>query len=125
FPGGITLPAPPGGSGAGAAVAAAESRQGAPYVWGAAGPNAFDCSGLVMWAWAQAGVSLPHFSGAQYAVTTHISMSQLQPGDLVFFGNPGDHVAMYVGGGMIIQAAHTGTTVAIPPVTSGFTLSGR
>jgi peptidoglycan DL-endopeptidase CwlO len=118
-------PPPPVGSGAAAAVAAAKSRIGAPYVWGAAGPDAFDCSGLVMWAWGQAGVSLPHFSGAQYASTTHISMSQLQPGDLVFFGNPGDHVAMYVGGGMIIQAAHTGTTVAIGPMYPEFVLASR
>jgi peptidoglycan DL-endopeptidase CwlO len=118
-------PPPPVGSGAGAAVRAAESRIGAPYVWGAAGPDAFDCSGLVMWAWAQAGVSLPHFSGAQYAATTHISMSQLQPGDLVFFGNPGDHVAMYIGGGQIIQAAHTGTTVAIGPMFPEFVLASR
>jgi peptidoglycan DL-endopeptidase CwlO len=118
-------PPPPVGSGAAAAVRAAESRIGAPYVWGAAGPSAFDCSGLVLWAWGQAGVSLPHFSGAQYAATTHISMSQLQPGDLVFFGNPGDHVAMYVGGGMIIQAAHTGTTVAIGPMYPEFVLASR
>jgi peptidoglycan DL-endopeptidase CwlO len=122
---GLLGPPPPVGSGASAAVAAAKSRIGAPYVWGAAGPDAFDCSGLVMWAWGQAGVGLPHFSGAQYASTTHISMSQLQPGDLVFFGNPGDHVAMYVGGGMIIQAAHTGTTVAISPMDGSFVLASR
>src|SRR5207302_122289 len=77
-------PAPPVGAGGGAAVAAALSRLGDPYVWGASGPGSFDCSGLVMWAWARAGVSLSHFSGAQYASTQHISMSQLQPGDLVF-----------------------------------------
>jgi cell wall-associated NlpC family hydrolase len=118
-------PPPPVGSGAGAAVAAAESRIGAPYVWGAAGPDAFDCSGLTMWAWAHGGVSLPHFSGAQYSSITHISMSQLQPGDLVFFANPADHVAMYVGNGMIIQAAHTGTTVAVSPMDGSFVLAGR
>jgi cell wall-associated NlpC family hydrolase len=115
----------PVGVGAGAAVAAAESRLGSPYVWGAAGPGAFDCSGLVMWAWGHAGVSLPHFSGAQYSSTTHISMSQLQPGDLVFPSNPGSHVAMYIGGGQIIEAPHTGAVVHIVPLSSWFVLASR
>lgn len=115
----------PVGAGASEAVAAAESRVGDPYVWGAAGPTAFDCSGLVMWAWAAAGVSLPHFSGAQYADTTHIPMSALQPGDLVFFANPGEHVAMYVGGGMIVEAPHTGATVHVIPMYSEFVLASR
>jgi cell wall-associated NlpC family hydrolase len=116
---------PPAGSGASGALAAAESRIGDPYVWGAAGPNAFDCSGLVMWAYAQVGVSLPHFSGAQYSDTTHIPMSDLQPGDLVFFSDPGEHVAMYVGNGEIIEAPHSGSVVHIVPMYSGFTLAGR
>ncbi len=115
----------PVGAGAAEAVAAAESRLGDPYVWGGAGPNVFDCSGLVMWAWAHAGVSLPHFSGSQYADTTHISMSQLQPGDLVFFADPGEHVAMYIGGGMIIEAPHTGAFVHIVPLYSEFVLASR
>jgi cell wall-associated NlpC family hydrolase len=115
----------PVGVGAGAAVAAAKSRLGSPYVWGAAGPGAFDCSGLVMWAWGHAGVSLPHFSGAQYASTTHISMSQLQPGDLVFPSNPGSHVAMYIGGGMIIESPHSGAVVHIVPLSSWFVLASR
>jgi peptidoglycan DL-endopeptidase CwlO len=124
--GGVSLgPAPPVGAGAGAAVAAAMSRLGAPYVWGAAGPNAFDCSGLTSWAWAHAGVSLPHFSGAQYASTAHISMSQLQPGDLVFPANPGDHVAMYIGGGEIIEAPHSGAVVHVVPMYSWFVLASR
>jgi peptidoglycan DL-endopeptidase CwlO len=116
---------PPVGSGAAGAVAAAESRVGDPYVWGAAGPNAFDCSGLVMWAYAQVGISLPHFSGAQYADTTHISMSQLEPGDLVFPADPSQHVAMYVGGGMIVQAPYTGADVQIIPLSSFFVLASR
>ena len=116
---------PPVGSGASGAVQAAESRVGDWYQWGAAGPNTFDCSGLVMWAYAQVGVSLPHYSGAQYNDTTHIPMSALQPGDLVFFSDPGEHVAMYVGGGDIIEAPHTGTQVHIVPMYSGFTLAGR
>jgi cell wall-associated NlpC family hydrolase len=117
---------PPGVSSAAAiAVAAAESRVGDWYVWAAAGPSTFDCSGLVMWAYAQAGVSLPHYSGAQYADTVHIPMSDLQPGDLVFFSDPGEHVAMYVGNGMIIEAPYTGATVHIIPMYSGFVLAGR
>jgi cell wall-associated NlpC family hydrolase len=118
-------PAPPVGSGASGAVAAAESRVGAPYVWGAAGPDAFDCSGLVMWAYAQVGISLPHFSGAQYADTTHISMADLQPGDLVFPSDPGQHVAMYVGGGDIVEAPYTGATVHVVPMGSWFVLASR
>ena len=94
-------------------------------MWGAAGPNAFDCSGLTSWAWGQAGVGLPQFSGAQYASTAHISMSELQPGDLVYFANPGDHVAMYIGGGHIIEAPHTGAVVHITAMYSGFVLASR
>lgn len=115
----------PTGSGGAAAVAAAESRLGDPYVWGAAGPDSFDCSGLTMWAWAHAGVSLPHFSGAQYSSTTHIPMSDLQPGDLVFFADPGEHVAMYIGNGQIIEAPHTGAVVHIAPLYSQFVLASR
>jgi cell wall-associated NlpC family hydrolase len=116
---------PPPGSGASGAVRAAESRVGDWYQWGASGPNTFDCSGLVMWAYAQVGISLPHFSGAQYSDTTHIPMSDLQPGDLVFFSNPGEHVAMYIGGGDIIEAPHTGAQVHIIPMSSEFTLASR
>jgi cell wall-associated NlpC family hydrolase len=116
---------PPVGSGAAGAVRAAESRLGDWYQWGAAGPNTFDCSGLVMWAYEQVGISLPHYSGAQYSDTTHIPMSDLQPGDLVFFSDPGEHVAMYVGNGDIIEAPHTGAQVHIVPMYSGFTLASR
>jgi peptidoglycan DL-endopeptidase CwlO len=116
---------PPVGSGAAGAVAAAESRVGDWYQWGAAGPNTFDCSGLVMWAYEQVGISLPHFSGAQYADTTHIPMSDLQPGDLVFPADPSQHVAMYVGGGDIIEAPYTGAQVHIVPMGSWFVLASR
>jgi cell wall-associated NlpC family hydrolase len=118
-------PPVPTGSGGGAAVAAAKTRLGLPYVWGASGPDSFDCSGLTMWAWAHAGVSLPHFSGAQYASTAHISMADLQPGDLVFESDPGAHVAMYIGGGQIIAAPHSGTVVQIQPLWSGYVLASR
>ena len=107
------------------AVQAALSRVGDPYVWGASGPGAFDCSGLVMWAYAQAGVSLPHFSGAQYAMTAHIPMSDLQPGDLVFPADPGQHVAMYIGNGEIVQAPYTGADVQVVPLSSFFVLASR
>jgi len=118
-----SLPAP--SSAAAIAVQAAESRVGDPYVWGAAGPDAFDCSGLVMWAYEQAGISLPHFSGAQFADTTQIPMSDLEPGDLVFPADPGEHVAMYVGGGMIVQAPYTGADVQIVPLSGFFVLASR
>lgn len=116
---------PPVGSGAAGAIAAAESRLGDWYQWGAAGPDTFDCSGLVMWAYAQVGISLPHYSGAQYADTTHIPMSDLEPGDLVFFADPGEHVAMYIGNGEVIEAPHTGAQVHIVPMYSGFVLASR
>ena len=101
------LPPPPPGHGASGAVAAALTRVGSPYVWGAAGPTTFDCSGLVVWAYAQVGINLPHYSGAQLLATTRISASQLQPGDLVFYGPGGsEHVAMYIGGDQLVQASH-------------------
>jgi len=116
---------PPESSAAAIAVAAAESRLGDPYVWGGAGPTDFDCSGLVMWAYEQAGIYLPHFSGAQYADTVHIPMSELQPGDLVFFSNPDIHVAMYVGNGDVIQAPYPGAYVQIVPLYPELTLASR
>jgi cell wall-associated NlpC family hydrolase len=112
---GATNPNPPAPGGkAQAAIAAALSKRGSPYVWGAAGPNAFDCSGLVAWAYAQAGVGgLPHYSGAQYAMTTRISRSQLQPGDLVFWGAGGsEHVAIYMGGNSLVHAFGSGGGVS-------------
>jgi cell wall-associated NlpC family hydrolase len=106
-------------------MAAAESKVGDPYVWGAAGPNAFDCSGLVMWAFAQVGISLPHFSGAQYADSTHIPMSDLEPGDLVFYADPGAHVAIYIGGGRIVEASNPALGVRITALYPQFVLAGR
>jgi len=105
---------PPPSSGAAAAIAAAESQLGVPYVWGGATPGqGFDCSGLTMWAWGQAGVSLPHFAAAQYASITHVSLSNIQPGDLLFYDSPIGHVGMYIGGGQMINAPHTGLSVDI------------
>jgi cell wall-associated NlpC family hydrolase len=103
--------APPVGRGAGAAIAVALSQMGKPYVFGGGGPNVYDCSGLTAWAWGHAGHPLPHSSSAQYADTVHVSISQLQPGDLVFYGSPPHHVGIYVGGGRMIDALHSGTNV--------------
>ena len=103
--GGTVRNPPPPTPGAGGAIAQALSQVGAPYVWGAAGPSAYDCSGLVAWAYGRVGVSLPHYSGAMYAMTTRISASQLQPGDLVFWGAGGsEHVAIYMGGNQLVHA---------------------
>ncbi|MDQ4059154.1 MAG: NlpC/P60 family protein [Actinomycetota bacterium] len=98
---------------AGIAVNAALSQVGKPYQWGAAGPDSYDCSGLTMWAWAQAGVGLPHNSGMQYSSLPHVSTSSLQPGDLLFFGSPIHHVGMYVGGGQMVEAPYTGSQVRV------------
>jgi peptidoglycan DL-endopeptidase CwlO len=89
---------------AGVAVATARKQVGKPYVWAAAGPGAFDCSGLTMYSWSAAGVALPHSSSMQMGVGNRVSRSQLQPGDLVFFYSPIHHVGLYVGGGMMIHA---------------------
>jgi cell wall-associated NlpC family hydrolase len=98
-----------------AAVAYAEAQLGKPYVWGGAGPYGFDCSGLVMMAWQADGVSLPHFTGSQWADTYHITAAQLRPGDLVFSNGFG-HVQLYVGHGEVIQAPYTGQVVSYSPL---------
>lgn len=95
------------------AVASAYEQLGKPYVWGAAGPSSFDCSGLTMFVWEMAGVFLPHSSQAQYGSGMHVSQSSLQPGDLVFYGSPIHHVGIYVGGGKMISAPHTGDVVRV------------
>jgi peptidoglycan DL-endopeptidase CwlO len=93
-------------------VAIAMRYLGVPYVWGGASPSGFDCSGLVMYVFAQVGVSLPHGSVAQYGYGVPVSRGDLQPGDLVFFYDLG-HVGIYVGGGQFIHAPHTGDVVKI------------
>lgn len=94
----------------------AMTRRGDPYVWGAAGPSTFDCSGLVMWAYAQVGISLPHYTVSQYNMGAHISQSQLQPGDLVFFYAGLDHVGIYLGNGLMVDAPSSGQLVQVQPV---------
>ncbi len=122
-----TGPPPPLASGVAGAIQAAEGEVGVPYVWGGASPSGFDCSGLIMWAYAQVGISLPHYSGAQYSATVHIPLSEIQPGDLIFEGPGGsEHEAMYVGGGQMIEAPHTGAFVRIVGVrTDSGTVIGR
>lgn len=111
-------PAPVGGSGkGGAAASVALGQLGVPYVFGGASPRGFDCSGLVMWAYAQVGVSLPHATTAQWAATKPISMSELQVGDLIFFYGLG-HVGIYIGGGRVVHAPHTGDVVRIEQVAN-------
>ena len=104
---------------AGEAVAFAYAQLGKPYQWGATGPGAYDCSGLVQAAWAAAGVSIPRVTYDQWAALPHISASSLQPGDLVYYEGEG-HVAMYVGGGYIIDAPRTGLTVEKVPMTGWY-----
>jgi len=114
-------PSPPpssGGSGAGAtAVRYAMAQVGQPYCYGGTGP-CYDCSGLTMRAWAQAGVSLPHSSAAQYGVGRHISASELQPGDLIFYYSPISHVSIYIGNGQRVSATHTGDYVRVQSLGS-------
>ncbi len=98
---------------AGVAVREAYNQLGKPYKWGASGPSSFDCSGLTMWAWGHAGVSLPHSSKAQYSGGRHVSQGDLQPGDLTFYGSPIHHVGIYIGNGQMISAPHTGDVVKI------------
>lgn len=95
------------------AVDAALSQLGKPYRYGAAGPDSYDCSGLTSWAWKQVGVDITRTSRSQYSYTTRISRSELQPGDLVFFGSPIHHVAMYIGNGDVVEAPYTGEYVRI------------
>jgi cell wall-associated NlpC family hydrolase len=92
------------------------SRRGDMYVWGAAGPGTFDCSGLVLWSYAQVGISLPHFTGAQWNMGIHVSRQDLQPGDLVFFYPDIGHVGMYIGNGLMVDAPDFGEPVQVQQV---------
>jgi cell wall-associated NlpC family hydrolase len=119
-------PAPAPNARAQAAVDAALSQVGKPYQWGASGPDSYDCSGLTMWAWAHAGVSLPHNSGAQYSTTKRVPRPDLAPGDLLFYGNPIHHVAMYIGNGQMVEAPYTGSHVRVTSMTrSDYVGAGR
>jgi cell wall-associated NlpC family hydrolase len=118
-PGDVAPPeAVPGGGSPEAAtvIQAALSRIGSPYSWGASGPSAFDCSGLVMWSFQQAGVSLPHSSQALAQGGQPVSMDQMQPGDLVTYYSDASHVGIYIGDGMMVHASTYGTPVRVAPV---------
>jgi cell wall-associated NlpC family hydrolase len=112
------------------ALRAAESRQGLPYVWGAAGPSSFDCSGLVQWSFAQAGVRMPRVAADQARTGPAVPASQLQPGDLLFYHTdptaPGyiSHVAIYLGNGWMIQAPQPGMNVQVVPADLGSQFAG-
>jgi cell wall-associated NlpC family hydrolase len=115
-------PAPPPKAVSGnvaAVIRYAYAQLGKPYQWGATGPGSFDCSGLTMMAWAQAGVSLPHSSGAQSGIGRRVTQSELQPGDLIFRYSPISHVSLYVGNGQQISATHTGSTVKLQSAFQG------
>ena len=120
---GPVAPPPSGGGGGGsgsaaAAVAFARAQVGKPYCYGGAGLGCYDCSGLTMMAWRQAGVSLPHSSASQFNVGRRISASELQPGDLIFYYSPISHVSIYIGGGQRISATHTGDYVRVQSLGS-------
>jgi cell wall-associated NlpC family hydrolase len=113
----FNFPAPPELAGAaGKVVAFAFAQLGKPYIWGAAGPRAYDCSGLTLAAWNRAGVALPHNAARQYTVMPHVDRSELKPGDLVFFYGRISHVGVYIGNGMMIHAPEFGEDIRIAPI---------
>jgi cell wall-associated NlpC family hydrolase len=121
----VALPQSPGGSSvAQRAVAAAMTRLGDRYVFGATGPTRFDCSGLVQWAYRQAGISTTHYTGTLWNDYRHIPESQLKPGDLVFFYRDHHHVGIYIGNGLMINAPHTGDVVRIASISAHGYYSG-
>jgi len=104
----------------------ARAQLGKPYAYGAAGPKAFDCSGLTQYAWAAGGVALPHNAAAQYRVIPHVPLAKLRPGDLVFSGAHGiGHVGIYIGAGRMIHAPHSGTHVEIAALRTDTIGAGR
>lgn len=109
--------APPPSERASVAIAYARAQLGKPYVWAGAGPDSFDCSGLTMRAWGAAGVTMPHNAAAQAALFPQVALADVAPGDLIFYGAPDIyHVGLYIGGGQMIEAAHSGTPVRIADI---------
>jgi cell wall-associated NlpC family hydrolase len=100
----------------GQALQAAISKEGDPYIWGAAGPSEFDCSGLVVWAYGQEGIALPHYTGSLWNSGVHVARADLEPGDLVFFFPDISHVGIYIGDGMMIDAPDFGEVVRVEPI---------
>ena len=113
----LPIPNMEGGEGS-IAVQAALTRLGSPYSWGAAGPGAFDCSGLVMWSFQQAGIYLPHSSQALANGGQPVSMDQMQPGDVITYYSDASHVGMYIGDGMMVHASTYGIPVAVVPMNN-------
>lgn len=109
------VPNPPSGPGA-IAVRAALTRLGDPYVWAAAGPHAFDCSGLVVWSFQQAGIALPHSSQALADGGTPVAVNRMQPGDVITYYSDASHVGLYVGNGKMVHASTYGVPVAVVSV---------
>jgi peptidoglycan DL-endopeptidase CwlO len=122
--GGVTLGGSPSSSKAGAALYYAEQQIGKPYVWAADGPDTFDCSGLMLFAYGKTGTDLSHYSGSQINEGKRVSRSDLKPGDLVFFGSPIHHVGMYVGGDAFLEAPYTGSSVRITRLSSRSDFAG-
>ena len=112
-------PAPAAGRGHPEAAAIAARYLGVPYRWGGASPSGFDCSGLVMYVYAQIGIALPHYTVAQYHMGVAVSRDQLQPGDLVFFDGLG-HVGIYIGSNQFVHAPHTGDVVKVSTITGWY-----
>jgi peptidoglycan DL-endopeptidase CwlO len=110
------IPVPTANTVGAQALQAALDKRGDPYVWGAAGPGAFDCSGLVVWAYAQEGITLPHYTGDLWNSGVHVPRSALEPGDLVFFYPDISHVGIYLGNGLMVDAPDFGLTVRVEPV---------
>ena len=109
---GVAIAVPPSSSVGGAAASAALTQLGTPYVWGGGSPGGFDCSGLTSWAYAQAGISLPHLASAQYGMGTPVPLDALEPGDLISFHGSG-HIGMYIGGGQYVHSPQTGDVVKV------------
>lgn len=98
------------------ALRAALTQRGKPYVWGTAGPYSYDCSGLVVWAFATEGISLPHYTGSLWNSGMHVSRADLEPGDLIFFDADISHVGFYIGNGLMVDAPHSGSDVRVEAV---------
>jgi cell wall-associated NlpC family hydrolase len=120
--GGISIPLPPGSSSSAAAASAALTKLGSPYVWAAAGPSTFDCSGLVVWAFGQVGRSMPHSSYALAGMGVDVPLDQVQAGDLVF-GYGDGHVGIAISGSSFVHAPHTGDVVKVSPISSSYGIS--
>jgi len=120
---GTYIEPPPSSTTGGAAASIALGQLGTPYVWGGGAPGGFDCSGLIAWAYGQAGISLPHYAAAQYSMGTPVPMDALEPGDLISFHGSG-HIGMYIGGGQYVHAPQTGDVVKVSSLADRSDMDG-